>query len=274
MTFGFAYYSLNGSENSLTHNIIIYASTMMLLMILIEILNPLRKAWKTTKSNFWRRDLPFIIIGSVGIKSANYIIALAERTLDFIQISALAQLPFLLGVVLAILITDFITYWIHRACHEGKGWLGEFLWGIHMPHHMPKQVNLIMQTNAHPINLFIARTTFFLPLFFLGFSPEVIFTATIITSLQGFVSHFNVDIRAGWLNYVLIGTELHRYHHSAKSNEAKNFGIVTSIWDQLFGTFYYKPGEIPESLGIDDTNLYPKETNIIGLLIYPFTRNK
>jgi sterol desaturase/sphingolipid hydroxylase (fatty acid hydroxylase superfamily) len=274
ITFGFSYHSLNNADRSLAYDIGTHALTMVSLLMLIEMLIPLRGTWKATRSNFWRRDLPFIIIGSIGIKTADYIIAFIDKAIDFIQITTLAHLPFLLGVILAILITDFITYWIHRACHEEKGRIGRFLWRIHMPHHMPNQVNIVMQTNAHPINLFIGRTTFFLPLFFLGFSPEVIFTVAIITNLQALVSHFNVDIRVGWLNYILIGTELHRYHHSAKSSEAKNFGIVTSIWDQLFGAFYYNPGEIPESLGLEDTDLYPKETNIIGLMIYPFTRNK
>ena len=31
-------------------------------------------------------------------------------------------------------------------------------------------------------------------------------TASVITGFQGLVSHFNVDSRVGWLNYVLSGT--------------------------------------------------------------------
>ena len=30
---------------------------------------------------------------------------------------------------------------------------------------------------------------------------------------------------AGWLNYIFVGTELHRYHYS--------------VFDQMFGTFVY-----------------------------------
>jgi sterol desaturase/sphingolipid hydroxylase (fatty acid hydroxylase superfamily) len=43
------------------------------------------------------------------------------------------------------------------------------------------------------------------------------------------VSHFNVNSRVAWLNYLLVGTELHRYHHNADPTEAKNFGAVVSI---------------------------------------------
>jgi sterol desaturase/sphingolipid hydroxylase (fatty acid hydroxylase superfamily) len=99
-----------------------------------------------------------------------------------------------------------------------------------------------------------------------------VFATTVLIGLQGLVSHFNVDSRVGWLNYVLIGTALHRCHHSADPGEAKNFGAVVSIWDQLFGTFVYRPEEVPRVLGIDDPRSFPTDTQVLSVPLHPLRR--
>lgn len=88
--------------------------------------------------------------------------------------------------------------------------------------------------------------------------------------LQGLVSHFNVDIKAGPLNYLLVGAELHRFHHSANVAEAKNFGVLTPFWDLVFGTFRYEPKRLPQALGVADPRQYPSSTAIGKVLMLPF----
>jgi sterol desaturase/sphingolipid hydroxylase (fatty acid hydroxylase superfamily) len=109
-----------------------------------------------------------------------------------------------------------------------------------------------------------------LPLFALGFSTEALFVANLIVGLQGLVSHFNVDIRVGPLNYLLMGTELHRYHHSADPRECKNYASTLSLWDLLFGTFYYRPGQNPQKLGVEQPARYPQDTELLKVLALPF----
>jgi sterol desaturase/sphingolipid hydroxylase (fatty acid hydroxylase superfamily) len=91
-----------------------------------------------------------------------------------------------------------------------------------------------------------------------------------VVGLQGFVSHFNVDIRAGWVNYFLMGTELHRYHHSANPGEAKNYAAVVTLWDLLFGTFYYRPGVVAQRLGVEHPAHYPHDRELLKVLALPF----
>lgn len=73
------------------------------------------------------------------------------------------------------------------------------------------------------------RAILTIPPYLMGFSPEVLFATNVVIGFQGLVSHFNVNSRVAWLNYLLVGTELHRYHHNADPTEAKNFGAVVSI---------------------------------------------
>ncbi len=111
-----------------------------------------------------------------------------------------------------------------------------------------------------------------IPLFVLGFSAEVLFLVNVFMNLQTMISHYNVNIRAGFLNYIIIGSELHRYHHSKNPKESKNYGSILTAWDHLFGTFYYKPNVLPVKLGVENPEKYPNETNILKIIALPFCR--
>lgn len=145
---------------------------------------------------------------------------------------------------------------------------------MHLAHHLPQQVYVLMHAVAHPINMLVVRGITTLPLYYLGFSTEVVFVTALVVGLQGLVSHFNVDMRTGWLNYVLVGTELHRYHHSADPNEAKNYGATTPLWDIVFGTFYYRPGQLPDRYGVADPERYPQDRQVVDVLMQPFKSRK
>lgn len=247
-----------------------YMLVLVSTMLLVEFLHPLRKQWRMTWDSFLRRDLRFMLIGGATLALANYLAGILILHWGVSRGVSQANLPLLPAVLLALIIPDFIWYWVHRYSHESKSRLGNWFWRMHLAHHLPQQVYLLMHAVAHPVNLLIVRLILSLPLFALGFSTEALFIANLIVGLQGFVSHYNVDIRAGWLNYVLIGTELHRFHHSADTHQAKNYGAVVSLWDLLFGTFYYRPGQHPDVLGIAEASSYPTDRQLWRVLKIPF----
>ncbi len=129
-----------------------------------------------------------------------------------------------------------------------------------------------MHVVGHPFNVIAVRLILTAPLFFLGFPTEAIFVANMILGLEGLVSRFNVDIRAGWANYVLVGIELHRYHHSADAAEAMNYGAVVPLWDIIFCTFVYRPNVLPRALGVGSPSEYPVDQEILRVLGLPFAR--
>lgn len=252
----------------------VYAATtifIVLTLLITETIFPLNKQWKMTAKSFWR-DFKYIAIDAPIIaltKSGFGILAIwySENHIGFFTKS-----PFLISVTIYLLVFEFFQYWYHRLSHTGKGKIGKFLWNVHLAHHLPNQVYVIMHAVFSPINAFITATIIQLPLILLGVSPEVALAATLLIDLQSLVSHFNVNIRAGFLNYIFIGTETHRYHHSANIKEAKNYGNTLAIWDLVFGTFYYKPGEVPEELGIKNPNEYPKSEDIFKVVVLPFKK--
>ncbi len=267
---GYAAFELNKPVAEFGSHFGYYLLALIAVMLAAETLHPLRAEWKMTRSSFFRRDLPFMAIGGITIFLVNYAVGWAILHFGIEHGDTHTGLPLLPSVVLALLIPDFIWYWVHRWSHEGKGALGRWMWRMHVAHHLPQQVYLLMHGVAHPINTAIVRVILIVPLYLLGFSAEALFVANLVVGLQGLVSHFNVDIRAGWLNYLLMGTELHRYHHSADPNEGKNYAAVVSIWDLLFGTFHYRPGETPLRLGVAEPVSYPQDRELLKVMALPF----
>ncbi len=164
---------------------------------------------------------------------------------------------------------EFFQYWYHRFSHEARGRFGKWLWHTHVAHHLPDRVYLLMHPVGHPLNLLISLALIQLPLLVLGARAETIFLFNALMSLQGLISHFNVDVKAGWLNYALVGAELHRFHHSADVQEAQNYGVLIPFWDLVFGTFFYTPDHLPARLGVATPALYPDSAEIRKVLALP-----
>lgn len=262
-------HELSGSGENIGRHYGWFVGILVIVMVAIKSAHALRPEWRMTRGTFWRRDLPFLVVGASTIALANACALWFVTAHAMAPGRALSQVPVVPGVIASLLITDFLWYWLHRVSHAAQGPAGRWLWRVHVAHHLPQQVYVLMHAIGHPINAVMVRAILTVPPFLLGFSPAVVFAATVITGLQGLVSHFNVDSRAGWLNYLLVGTELHRYHHSADPAEAKNFGAVVSVWDQLFGTFVYHPAEAPDGLGVQDRTEYPADTQLLSVLAYP-----
>jgi sterol desaturase/sphingolipid hydroxylase (fatty acid hydroxylase superfamily) len=246
----------------------LFVAAMVVALVLLEALWPLQARWRMTRRTFFRRDLPFLLIGAATIGAGNATASWFLLHHGFMPPTAwLSGLPIVPEAVLSLLITDGLWYGVHRACHEGRGWTGRWLWRMHAAHHLPGEVYVLMHAIAHPINTIVVRLLLTVPPWLLGVSPEALFVANVVTGVQGLVSHFNVDSRVGWLNRLLVGTELHRWHHAAGVNG--NYAAVLSIWDQLFGSFVYRPGLDPKRLGVEDPQRHPHATEIAKVLLEP-----
>lgn len=251
----------------------IYLALMIGTMVALERLVPLRPDWNMSKRSFFLRDLPMLLLNGATIAATAQAITWLAARAGAGHAAPPLMLPWWAEAGAAILISDGLWYWVHRSSHEGRGRWAQWLWKTHVLHHLPEQVYVFMHVVGHPINTAGIRVIVMVPAILLGFSAEGVFAASVLTGLQGLVSHFNVDIRAGWLNRIFMGTELHRYHHSAAPGEGKNYAAVVSIWDQLFGTFIYHPGQSPARLGLHDPQAYPADGQWLRWLMLPFSRN-
>ena len=76
----------------------------------------------------------------------------------------------------------------------------------------------------------------------------------------------------GPLSYVLNSPRMHLWHHdqSSEGGAAKNFGIVLSVWDFVFGTAYWPRGRNPERLGYPGMEEMPATFH--GQVLWPAVR--
>lgn len=179
-----------------------------------------------------------------------------------------ANLPLWLQVVSALLIADFFFYVTHRIAHEVP-----FFWKFHSVHHCAHKITFMNAYRVHPVDAMFRR---YVPLFFLallGISIEALAISMIFSTVLATVTHMNVNLRHGWLNYFIATNELHRWHHSKKYNEAKNFALFT-LWDHVFGTYYWpRDRDMPEETGLGDETNYPIH-NYWQMLLIPFRWHK
>jgi sterol desaturase/sphingolipid hydroxylase (fatty acid hydroxylase superfamily) len=176
------------------------------------------------------------------------------------------HLPMWGQVLVAWLVFDFMFYATHRIAHEV-----DFFWRFHSVHHSANRLSFMNASRVHPIDIIWRRLVPLFVAFQTGVSPEAMIMANTIGATLAVITHMNVDFRFGVLNYVFGSNEVHRWHHSNKIEEAKNFSVVM-IWDHLFGTFVYKPQgqERPAKMGLFNELYYPRH-NFWGQLLIPFT---
>jgi sterol desaturase/sphingolipid hydroxylase (fatty acid hydroxylase superfamily) len=246
------------------------SGVLIITLVIMERIWPAARKWDMTWRSF-ARDIQFFLVNGVTIAATNTLFAWIGVAAAQGHGGLLANWSVWLAVPAGMLVVDFLQYWQHRISHEANGPMGRFLWRSHAAHHLPEQVYVLMHPAGHPINTFIVRgLVTILPLYLLGLTPEAVVLTNLAIGVQGIISHSNLDLRAGWLNYIFVGPELHRYHHSADSREAGNYATALSILDVLFGTFVYKPGQLPVRLGVDDPTLYPRSGQVWKILLLPF----
>ena len=245
------------------------SAPQFMLLFVIEFLFPAKQEWKMTWKSFFR-DLKFFASGGLTLYLSRIGIGYVMIYLSEKNEGILKGVPFVIGFIITLLAYEFVLYWYHRLSHEMGGKFGGFLWRVHSIHHLPDKVYLLMHAVFHPLNAFAVSLILQGVLVMAGVDAKSMYLLNTFVGLQGLFSHYNVDIRAGFLNYIFVGTELHRFHHSADMNESKNYGQIISIWDIVFGTFVYKPGVLPERLGVSEPDKYPHSNEFWKGFLLPF----
>ncbi len=243
---------------------------LMPVYLLLEFTLPYEKRWAMTWASAWA-DFKFLLVNGSSIAAISAGLAYVTISTSGLHQGPASGWPVAAQVIAALLIFETINYAVHRAMHEMRGPLGRFLWHTHAAHHLPPRLYLVMHAVFHPINAFIIQVgAIVLPIWVMGYGPQAAAIFLMINGMHGLISHFNVDVRAGWLNYVFVGTELHRYHHSAVVADAGNFGATLSVFDQIFGTFVYHPGVPPLDLGVDPASGLPAYERFGAVMALPF----
>jgi len=174
----------------------------------------------------------------------------------------LAEMPLWLQAVTFVVVSDFLTYWIHRGYH------GAGLWKYHAVHHSSEDLDWISAARFHPVNILLGTVIVDAALLLAGISPNAMLLVGPFTTATSAMVHANLNWTFGPFKYVLASPVFHRWHHTAPDRGgSSNFAGTFPIWDLLFGTFYMPENELPDAYGIEDQS-FPKGFG--GQMMYPF----
>lgn len=155
----------------------------------------------------------------------------------------LSGFPAWLRILTALVFVDFLRYWEHRLEH--RVW-----WPVHSVHHSVRKLNAA-NAYSHPL---LAIPEFFvltIPLSFVDWGGPMLI-AWVLTTFNDMFIHSPITAHYGPLRHVFVDNRFHRIHHSLEPEHFdKNFGLMFTLWDRLFGTAYFPEPEQWPAVGVD-----------------------
>ena len=137
------------------------------------------------------------------------------------------------------------------------------LWEFHQVHHSQRELNYLSDLRVHPLDWIAAQLVQFIPFFCLSLDEAVPTFATIeiFKIVHTRFCHTNLRTNLGWLRYLLVTPQSHRVHHSLEIGHIdRNFGVIFSFWDRLFGTAHEDVDCYPAT-GVRDQE-FPREMRL------------
>lgn len=276
---GYANYFINEILNPSWHNYFYWLLGASILIYLAEIAFPWRKNQSLIREHFWL-DIFYLFwnyflfsliaynaLSMVAVEAFNDFIGLfGISNLVAIQVGSL---PGWSQLLLIFLLRDFMQWNIHRLYHH-VGWM----WKFHKVHHSTKEMGFAALLRYHWMENILYRTLEYIPLAMIGFGISDFFIVHIFTLVAGQIGHANLNIPLGKLKYIFNGPQMHLWHHAKELPESHpngfNYGITLSVWDYIFGTYYWPSNDENLPVGLPDEEKFPED--FVGQNIEPFRR--
>ena len=154
-----------------------------------------------------------------------------------VTIQAETTLGLLSMAFLAMLMVEFIYYWLHRIQHRYM-----FFWRMHATHHHITKMSAARADRTHPLEFMALSIGPAIILAFFQVSGDVISVFITLRLTTVYFNHCNLPLRSGLFGLLFTTAEWHALHHSLERDESdQNFGCALIIWDRVFGTFNGNP---------------------------------
>lgn len=186
------------------------------------------------------------VMVAVGGELAGFFVSAVVLIITYYFVSPLALFEIEmtpLSWAAALLMADFLYYWMHRTEHEVR-----FFWAYHVTHHSSPEFDLTTAFRLNWIEL-LFEWIFLVPMLLLGFDPVVTIIAVTANATYQTWIHTQKIGKLGVLDKIINTPSAHRVHHGSNPEYLdKNYGGVLMIWDHLFGT--YQAERAPVKFGI------------------------
>ena len=148
------------------------------------------------------------------------------------------------SLLLYLVVFDLVDYLLHRAQHRFGWW-----WALHAVHHSQRQMTVWSDNRNHLPDAVLRDLLMVTLARFIGVAPEQFVAIVALTQLFENLSHANARLHFGaWINRLLVSPRFHRRHHAIGTTGGQNFGVLFSVWDQVFGTADFGAGHAPTGI--------------------------
>jgi sterol desaturase/sphingolipid hydroxylase (fatty acid hydroxylase superfamily) len=213
-------------------------------LFLLEARLPYKPAWRDDDGQLVQ-DLSHTLLNK-GLVQLLIVELMALGIIGNEHHTATANLALPFQVAFGLVISEIGLYCAHRLAHEWP-----LLWRCHAVHHSVKRLWLVNTGRFHFVDSLASVAAGVPFLLISGISMDAIVWVSAITAYIGILTHCNVDVECGWLNYVFNTPNLHRWHHSTERAEGNtNYGENLMLWDIVLRTFLYKKGSDIQRIGI------------------------
>lgn len=221
---------------------------------------------------FWfvMRSFLAAVIISVMMKGLH---SLYQNYLSILSVHTIQSWSLAFKVTLVVVVNDFLDWFHHVVRH--KVWV---FWCFHAVHHSQREMNMFTDERVHLIDDVVANCLVCIPMFMFSVDAPMALYFALLLRWYPKLYHANIKADFGVLKYVLVTPQSHRIHHSIEpQHRDRNFGIIFSFWDWMFGTLYPHSDEYPAT-GIPDAE-FPVEREVTGIrvmsnyvaqILYPF----
>jgi sterol desaturase/sphingolipid hydroxylase (fatty acid hydroxylase superfamily) len=251
-------------------------STWLLLLMVIFV--PLERLFAVAPQRVFRKawltDLGYYFVNGLVVKAllvfpiAAIAWSLRRVVPDAIHL-AVAGFPLWARLAAAMVAGEAGYYWGHRWTHEIP-----LLWRFHSIHHSAAEVDWLVNTRAHPIDIVFVRLCGFVPMYALGLAQPlagnhidvVPMLVLLIGTSWGYVIHANVRWRFGPLEWLVATPHFHHWHHTKNDHVDKNYASMLPVMDVLFGSAYLPKKQWPGNYGIEGH----MSDGLLGQLAQPF----
>ncbi|MEO6916821.1 MAG: sterol desaturase family protein [Chitinophagaceae bacterium] len=211
-------------------DLIVYAIPVMAFFTIWEMVH----SWKTDKKRYNATEAFGSVIVGLGNVGVNL---LAKTALILGAVFVYNLIPWRMTlnwwtIIPCILVYDVCSYWAHRVSHGNR-----FFWATHVVHHSAEHYNLTVSFRLSWVQHF--KIIFLIPIVLFGFHPVIFFIVNQIMVLFQFWQHTEYIKRLpGFIEWSIITPSNHRVHHGSDEKYIdKNFGVLFTFWDRMFGTY-------------------------------------
>jgi len=172
------------------------------------------------------------------------------------------------GLLLDILLLDFLIYWWHRANHEVP-----LLWRFHEVHHLDRFLDTTTALRFHFGEVLLSALARAGVILLLGFPFASVVVFETLVLFAAVFHHANLRLPAGLeraLSRVVITPSIRWvHHHAVRADTDSNYGTIFSFWDPVFGSRSPTRRRPDMAIGTEGR----REEALPALLVHPFRRD-